>query len=118
MPQRRKYLSPHEHGIPPDEDITPSDAPTVPSSVMQGGLMTRRRQLNLEVSSILSDPFYTFENRLLPNDVILIRNIREGHEELRGSGGGDDDQPRRPIEAGGPAQHDFESASVFRTSLS
>ena len=33
------------------------------------------RQLNLEVSSFLSDPFYTFENRLLPNDVILLRNI-------------------------------------------
>jgi hypothetical protein len=43
------------------------------------------------VSSFLSDLFYTFENKLLPNDVILIRNIREGHEELRGSGGGDDD---------------------------
>jgi hypothetical protein len=77
----------------------------------------RRRQLNLEVSSILSDSFYTFENRLLSNDVILIRNIGEGHEELRGSGGGDDDQPRRPIEVGGLVQHDFESPSASRTSL-
>jgi hypothetical protein len=93
-----------------DEDITPSDAPAVPPSVMQGGPMTRarRRQLNLEVSSFLSDP----------NDVILIRNIGEGHEELIGSGGGDDDQPGRPIEVRGLAQHDFESASVSRTSLS
>jgi hypothetical protein len=67
---------------------------------MQEGPMirARRRQLNLEVSSFLNDPFYTFENRLLLNDVILIRNIGEGHEELRGSGGGDDDQPGRPIE--------------------
>jgi hypothetical protein len=65
-----------------DEDITPSDAPVVPPSIMQGGPMTqaRRRQLNLGVSSFLSDPFYTFENRLIPNDVILIRNIGEGHE--------------------------------------
>jgi hypothetical protein len=77
----------------------------------------RRGQLNLEVSSFLSDPFYIFENRLLPNDVILIRNIGESHEELRGSGGGNDDQPRRPIEVGGPVQHDFESASASRTSL-
>jgi hypothetical protein len=102
-----------------DEDITPSDAPIVPPSIMQGGPMTRarRRQLNLEVSSFLSDPFYTFENRLLPNDVILIRNIREGHEELRGSGGGDDDQLGRPIEVGGPAQYDFKSALASRTSL-
>jgi hypothetical protein len=69
------------------------------------------------VSSFLSDPFYTFKNRLLPNDVILIRNIEEGHEKLRGSGGGDDDQLGRPIEVRGSAQHDFESASVSRTSL-
>jgi hypothetical protein len=55
---------------------------------------------------------------LLPNDVILIRNIGEGHEELRGSGGGDDDQLGHPIEVGGPAQHDFESAWISRTSLS
>jgi hypothetical protein len=103
-----------------DEDTTPSDAPVVPPSIMQGGPMTqaRRRQLNLGVSSFLSDPFYTFENRLIPNDVILIRNIGEGHEELRGSGGGDDDQPGRPIEVGGPTQHDFEFVSVFRTSMS
>jgi hypothetical protein len=105
--------------ISTDEDIILSDAPALSPSIMQGGLMTqtRRRQLNLEVSSFLSDPFYTFENRLLPNDVILIRNIREGHEELIGSGGGDDDQPGRPIEVGGPVQHDFESASASRTSL-
>jgi hypothetical protein len=54
---------------------------------------------------------------LLPNDVILIKNIGKGHEELRESGGGDDDWPGRPIEVGGLAQHDFESASVFRNSL-
>ena len=58
-------------------------------------LLHRRRQLNLEVSSFLSDPFHIFENRLLPNDVILIRNIGEGHEGLRGRGGGDDDQQGR-----------------------
>ena len=75
-----------------DEDITPSDVPTDPPTFMQG-LMTRAqmRQLNLEMSSFLSDPFYTFENKLLPNDVILLRNFGEGHEGLRGCGGGDDD---------------------------
>jgi hypothetical protein len=98
-----------------DKDITLSDAPAVPPSIMQGP-MTRaqRRQLNLEVCSFLSDSFHTFENRLLPNDVILIRIIGEGHEVLRGSGGGDDDQPGRPIEARGLVQHDFESASASR----
>ena len=62
-----------------DEDITLLDVPADPPTVMQGP-MTRARmhQLNLEVSSFLSDHFHTFENRLLPNDVILLRNIGEG----------------------------------------
>ena len=101
-----------------DEYITPSDVPADPPTVMQGPMTrSRMRQLNLEVCLFLSDPFHTFENRLLPNDVILIRNIGECHEGLRGRGGGDDDQQGRPTRTGGPAQHDFESASAFRTSL-
>ena len=83
------------------------------------GPMTRARmrQLNLEVSSFFSDPFYTFKNRLLPNDVILLTNIGEGHEGLRGRGGGEDDQQGRPTRTGGPVQHDFESVLASRTSL-
>ena len=50
------------------------------------------RQLNLEVSSFLSDPFHIIENRLLPNDVILLRNIGEGHEELGERHRGGEDQ--------------------------
>ena len=69
------------------------------------------------MSSFLSDTFYTFENRLLPNDVILLRNIGEGHEGLRGRGGGDDDQQGHPTETGGLIQHDFESTLASRTSL-
>ena len=75
------------------------------------------RQLNLEVSSFLSDPFHTFENRLLPNDVILLRNIGEGHEGLRGRGGGVDDQQGRSTETRGLVKHDFEFASASMTSL-
>ena len=52
----------------------------------------RMRQLNLEVSSFLSDPFHTFENRLLPNDVILLMNIGEGHEKLGERYRGGEDQ--------------------------
>ena len=55
-----------------DEDITPSDPP----NNMQGPMTHARMcQLNLEVSSFLSDHFHTFKNRLLPNDVIFFRNI-------------------------------------------
>ena len=101
-----------------DEDITPSDVPSDPPTVMQGP-MTRARmcQLNLEVSLFLSDPFHTFGNRLLPNDVIFFWNIGEGHEELGGRDGGKDDQQGRPTQAGGPIQLEFESTSAFRTSL-
>jgi len=74
------------------------------------------RQLNLEVSSFLSDHFHTFDNRLLPNDVVLLRNIGEGHEKLGGRGGGEDDKQGRPTHARGPVQRDFESASASRTS--
>ena len=101
-----------------DEDITSLEVPADPPTVMQGPMTrARMRQLNLEVSSYLSDPFYTYENRLLPNDVILLRNIREGHKGLRGRGGGEDDQQGRPTGTRGPVQHDFESTSAYRTSL-
>ena len=65
----------------------------------------------------LSDHFHTFENRLLPNHVILLRNIGEGREGLRGRSGGIDDEQGRSTETGGPVQYDFESASASRTSL-
>ena len=75
-----------------DEDISFSGAPADPPNNMQAPMTrARMRQLNLEVSLFLSDPFHTFKNRLLPNDVIFLRNIREGHEGLRGHGGGKDD---------------------------
>jgi hypothetical protein len=41
------------------------------------------QKLNLKVRSFLSDPFHCFENKLLPKDVIFLRNIGEGHEVLR-----------------------------------
>ena len=100
------------------EDITPSDAPVDPPTIMQGPMtQVRMRQLNLQVSSFLSDPFHSFENRLLPNDVVLLRNSGEAHEVLGERCGGGEDQQGRPTQAGGLAQLNFESASVFRTSL-
>jgi len=106
------------HTTHTDEDITPSDAPADPPNNMQGPMTrARMRQLNLEVSSFLSNHFHTFENRLLPNDVIFLRNIGESHEELGGRNGGKDDQQGRPTQAGGPVQHEFESGSAFRISL-
>jgi hypothetical protein len=65
------------------------------------------------VSSFLSDHFHTFENRLLPNDVILLRNIGEGNEELGGNCGGIGDHQGRPTQVEGSIKLDFESTSAF-----
>ena len=69
------------------------------------------------MSSFLSDPFHSFENRLLPNDVIVLRNIGEGHEVLVERCGGREDHQGRLAQAGGRVQLEFESASASRTSL-
>jgi hypothetical protein len=40
---------------------------------MQGPMtQARMQQLDLDVSSFLSDPFHSFENILPPNDVIFL----------------------------------------------
>ena len=109
-----------------DEDITSLEAHADPPTVMQGPMTrARMRQLNLEVSSFLSDPFHTFENRLLPNDVILLRNIGEGHDEditpSHKCQGEEEVQHGRPIHlshGGGPVQLKLELISGSRTSLS
>jgi hypothetical protein len=58
-----------------DEDITPSYTHNDPLLDIQGTITgARARQLNLEVSSFLSNSLYDFENRLLPNDYIVLKN--------------------------------------------
>jgi hypothetical protein len=44
--------------------------------------------LNLEVSSFLNSSSYDYENRLLPNDYIVIRNHGEGQGILGEGRGG------------------------------
>jgi hypothetical protein len=65
-----------------DEDITPSHTHTHTHNDLlldiQGPITRARvRQLNLEVSSFLSNSLYDLENRLLPNDYIMLRNEGE-----------------------------------------
>jgi hypothetical protein len=101
-----------------DEDITPSHTHNDPLLDIQGPITrTRARQLNLEVSSFLSNSLYDFENRLLPNDYMVLRNEGEVQETHGGGLGGVEDQRGRPDKDGGPNQVKFESASHFRTSL-
>jgi hypothetical protein len=69
------------------------------------------------VSSFLSNSLYDFENRLLPNDYIMLMNEGEVQETHGGGLGGVEDQRGRPDKDGGSNQVEFESASQFRTSL-
>ena len=94
-----------------DEDITPSDAHDDPTLTR-----ARARQLNLQVSSFLSKSLYDFENRLLPNDYIVLRNHGEDQGMHKGGLGGVEDQQGRPSQGGGPNQVDFEPVSESRTS--
>ena len=58
-----------------DEDINPMDTNDTPQDDIQGPITrARARQLNLQVSSFLSNVYCESENRLLPNDLIVLRS--------------------------------------------
>ena len=101
-----------------DEDITPSDTTNTPPLDIQGAITrTRARQLNLQVSSFLSNALYVnIENSMLPNDYILLRNKGEDQEGVGEGLRGGEDQQGRPSRVEGPAQVEFESVSESRSS--
>jgi hypothetical protein len=64
-----------------DEDITTSDT-TIPSIKLQGPIMrSRAQQLRRQVNSFLCSSANDLENRLLQNDLIVIRNQGVDHGE-------------------------------------
>jgi hypothetical protein len=64
-----------------DEDITTADT-TIPSIELQGSIMrSRAQQLRHQVNSFLCSSTNDLENRLLANDLIVIRNQRVDHGE-------------------------------------
>jgi hypothetical protein len=100
-----------------DEDITHFDAHNTPPLDIQDPISrARARQLNLEVS-FLSTSTYDFENRLLPNDYIMIRNQGEDQEMHVEGLGGVEVQQRSASQVRDPIQVDFESTSESRSSL-
>jgi hypothetical protein len=101
-----------------DEDITPMDTNNTPLVDVQGPVTrSRTRQLNLQVSSFLCIYSCAFENSVLPNDLIVLRN--EGEDQHgHGEGLGMEDQQGRPDQGGGPNRFDFVSVSDFRNSPS
>jgi hypothetical protein len=58
-----------------------------------------------------------FENRLLPNNVMMIRNYGGDKEGLKERRGGAKEQQRRPIQVGVPIQVELKSNSDSRNSL-
>ena len=75
--------------MPNYENITPMDTNNTPLVDVQGPITrARARLLNLQVSSFLSNYSCDFENSLLPNDLIVLRNKGEdqqGHGEGLGA---------------------------------
>jgi hypothetical protein len=77
-----------------DEDINTS-ATIIPFIEILGPITrSRAQQLNHQVNSFLSSSVYNIESRLLPNDLIVLRNQGEDHggqmEHQKGAG-----EPRR-----------------------
>jgi hypothetical protein len=67
-----------------DEDITTLDT-TIPSIELQGPIMrSREQQLRRQVNSFLCSSTNDLENRLLPNNLIVIRNQGVDHGERAG----------------------------------
>jgi hypothetical protein len=77
-----------------DEDIN-TLATIIPFIEILGPITrSRAQQLNHQVNSFLSSSVYNIESRLLPNDLIVLRNQGEDHggqmEHQEGAG-----EPRR-----------------------
>jgi hypothetical protein len=101
-----------------DEDINTS-ATIIPSVEILGPITrSRAQQLNHQVNSLLYSSAYNIESRLLPIDLIVIRNQGEDYggqtEHQEGAG-----EPRRRAREGGEpipfGIAEFESNSEFRT---
>ena len=85
--------------LEPDEGTTPSDT-----------------TIDYKVSSFQINLSSGFENKLLPNDLIIVRNYGDDEEDVGEEFGGVVDQQGQPIRVGGPIQVEFESASESKSS--
>jgi hypothetical protein len=101
-----------------DDDINTS-ATIIPSVEILGPITrSRAQQLNHQVNSFLCSIAYNIERRLLPNNLIVLRNQGENHggqiEHQEGAG----ESRRCAREGGEPIQFgiaEFESNSESRT---
>ena len=82
-----------------DEGTTPSDT-----------------TIDYEVSSFQKNLSSGFENKLLHNDLIIVRNYGDDEKDVGEELGGVVDQQGQPSGVGGPIQVEFKSASESRSS--
>ena len=66
------------------------------------------------MSSFLSNVYYGSENKLLLNDLIILRNKGEDQQGCGEGLGGMEDKQGRPDQDGGPNRFDFVSVSDSR----
>jgi hypothetical protein len=107
---------------PCDEDITTS-VTTISSIGLQGPIMrSQAQQLCRQVNSFLCSSANDLENRLLPNDLIVIRNQGVDHGEHAGHQEGAREPRKHAQHGGSPNQFgiqesDFKSNSESRITL-
>jgi hypothetical protein len=105
-----------------NEDITMLDT-TILSIELQGPITrSRAQQLRHQVKSFLCSSTNDLENRLLPNDLIAIRNQGVDHGEHAGHQEGAKEPRKHAQHGGSPSQFgiqefDFESNLESRTTL-
>jgi hypothetical protein len=96
---------------------------TIPSIELHGPITTSRaQQLRRQVNSFLCSSANDLENRLLPNDLIVIRNQGVDHGEHAGHQDGAGEPRKHAQHGGSPSQFriqesDFESNSESRTTM-
>jgi hypothetical protein len=100
-----------------DEDIN-TLATIIPSVEIVGPITrSRAQQLNHQVNSFLCSSTHNIESRLLPNDLIVLRNQGDDHGEQTEHQEGVGVPRRRAREGGEPIQFgiaEFESDSESR----
>ena len=68
------------------------------------------------MSSFQINLSFRFENKLLPNNLIIVRNYGDDEEDVGEEFGAVVDQQGQPSGVGGPIQVEFETASESRSS--
>ena len=103
--------------LPPDEDISTTDI-TIPPILIQGPITrSHARQLKQQVNSFLCFSSYENENRLLSNDVIVLRKLGEDLGQVGEHHGGGEALQGRPHQVGGLVQLNLEPTSASRSSV-